>query len=178
SQHSFGLGSDAAVAALESSDKNLAAVLKALEEKDVLDKTDIFIVSDHGFSTIDRGPDVIESLKRSKFIAGRQFQNPETGDIMVINLGGSTSFYVFDHDEATIRRLVGYLQGTDFAGVIFSAMPIDGTFSLAQVHLGTTNGAPDVVVSMRWTTEKNEHGTPGMITSVEGKRGLGTHASL
>jgi arylsulfatase A-like enzyme len=144
----------------------------------VLESTDIFVVSDHGFSTIDRGPDIIESLKKSKFIAGKQFQNPEAGDIMVINLGGSTPFYVFDHDEAVIRRLVTYLQATDFAGVIFSALPIEGTFSLAQVHVSTTNAAPDVVVSMRWTAEKNEHGVPGMITAIEGKRGLGTHASL
>ena len=178
SQHAAGVGSDAAVAALESSDKNLAVIIKTLEEKDLLESTDIFVVSDHGFSTIDRGPDIIESLKKSKFIAGKQFQNPEAGDIMVINLGGSTSFYVFDHDEAVIRRLVTYLQATDFAGVIFSALPLEGTFSLAQVHLGNTNATPDVLVSMRWTAEKNEHGAPGMITSIEGKRGLGTHASL
>ncbi len=178
SQHVAGVGSDAAIAALESSDKNLAAILKTLEEKDVLDSTDVFVVSDHGFSTIDRGPDIIESLRKCKFVAAKQFQNPEAGDIMVINLGGSTSFYVFDHDEAVIRRLVTYLQATDFAGVIFSALPLEGTFSLAQVHVSTTNAAPDVVVSMRWTGEKNEHGAPGMITSIEGKRGMGTHASL
>ncbi|MCI0539133.1 MAG: alkaline phosphatase family protein [Verrucomicrobiales bacterium] len=178
SQHAAGIGSDTAIAALESSDKNLALVLKTLEEKGVLDSTDIFVVSDHGFSTINRGPDIIESLKKSKFVAGKQFQNPEPGDIMVINLGGSTSFYVFDHDESVIRRLVAYLQATDFAGVIFSALPIEGTFSLAQVHVRTTNTAPDVVVSMRWTAEKNEHGAPGMVTSIEGRRGLGTHASL
>ena len=173
-----GIGSDAAIASLESSDKNLALVLKGLEEKDLLDKTDIFVVSDHGFSTIDRGPDVIESLKRSNFIAGKQFQNPEAGDIMVVGLGGSTSFYVFDHDESVIRRLVAYLQTSDFAGVIFSALPIEGAFSLSQVHVATANGAPDVLVSMRWTAEKNEYGVAGMITSIEGKRGLGTHASL
>jgi arylsulfatase A-like enzyme len=178
SQHAAGVGSEAAVAALESSDKNLGLVLKALEEKGVLESTDIFVVSDHGFSTIDRGPDIIESLKKSKFVAGKQFQNPETGDIMVVNLGGSISFYVFDHDEAVIRRLVAYLQTTDFAGVVFSALPIEGAFSLAQVHVSTTNAAPDVVLSMRWTEAKNEHGAPGMITSIEGKRGLGTHASL
>lgn len=177
-QHASGVGSDAAAAAMESSDKNLAAVLKTLEEKELLDTTDILVVSDHGFSTIDRGPDVIESLKKLKFVAGKQFQNPEAGDIMVVNLGGSTSFYVFEHDGAVIRRLVAFLQASDFAGVIFSALPVEGTFSLAQVHVAATNGAPDVVVSMRWTSEKNDYGVPGMITSIEGKRGLGTHASL
>jgi predicted AlkP superfamily pyrophosphatase or phosphodiesterase len=178
SQHAAAVGSDEALAALESSDKNLAVVLKALEDKGILETTDVFVVSDHGFSTIDRAPDIIGSLKAAKFVAGKQFQNPEAGDIMVVSLGGSTSFYVFEHDESVIRRLVAYLQGTDFAGVIFSTFPIDGTFALAQAHVGATNGAPDVLVSMRWTSEKNEFGCPGMITSPEGKKGLGTHSSL
>ncbi|MEO8428816.1 MAG: alkaline phosphatase family protein [Verrucomicrobiota bacterium] len=178
SQHESGVGSEAAISALESSDKHLASVIKALQEKDVLDRTDIFVVSDHGFSTINRSPDLIESLRRSKFTAGKQFQNPEAGDIMVINLGGSTSFYVFEHDEAVIRRLVAFLQGSDFAGVIFSALPVDGTFPLSQAHVQSTNGSPDVLVSMRWTDERNEFGAPGMIVSVEGKKGRGTHASL
>ena len=177
-QHAAGLGSEAAIAAMESSDKNLAAVLKTLEEKDAGENTDIFIVSDHGFSTIDRGPDIVESLKRSKFVAAKQFQNPESGDIMVVSLGGSTSFYVFEHDQAVIQRLVAFLQTSDFAGVIFSSLPIKGTFELSQAHVGATNGAPDVIVSMRWTDNKNEHGIPGMVTAGEGKPGLGTHASL
>ncbi len=178
SQHAAGVGSEDAVAAIESSDKNLAVVLKALEDKGILETTDVFVVSDHGFSTIDRAPDIIGSLKSAKFVAGKQFQNPEAGDVMVVSLGGSISFYVFDHDEPVIRRLVAYLQATDFAGVIFSPFPIDGTFSLAQAHVAATNGAPDVLVSMRWTSEKNEFGAAGMITSTEGKRGLGTHSSL
>jgi predicted AlkP superfamily pyrophosphatase or phosphodiesterase len=177
-QHASGVGSDVALAAMESSDDQLAAVLKALEEKDALDSTDIFVVSDHGFSTINRGPDIIESLKKSKFTAGKQFQNPEAGDILVDNLGGTTFFYVFEHDEQVIKRLVTYLQGTDFAGVIFCALPLEGAFRLSDVHLSATNGAPDVVVSMRWNDERNEYGAPGLLTSMEGKLGLGTHGSL
>src|SRR5256714_12957359 len=60
SQHETGPGSDTSLAALESSDKNLARVFKALEEKKLEDKTDVFVVSDHGFSTIQRGPDVTD----------------------------------------------------------------------------------------------------------------------
>ena len=178
SQHAHGVGSEEAVTALAGSDRNLALVIQTLESKGVLDKTDIIVVSDHGFSTIDRGPDVIESLKRAKFNAFRQLQNPEPGDILVVNLGGSSSFYVFDRDEAVIRKLVTHLQGTDFAGVIFCALPVEGAFPLSLVHLDITNGAPDVVVSMRWTAAINENGAPGAITAIEGKRGLGTHSSL
>ena len=177
-QHASGVGSDGALAAIQNSDEQLAGVLKALEEKDALDSTDVLVVSDHGFSTIGRGPDIIESLKRSKFTAARQFQNPEAGDILVDNLGGTVFFYVFEHNEQVIRRLVNYLQGTDFAGVLFCGLGLPGTFSLADVHLAASHGAPDVVMSMRWNGEKNEFGAPGMLTSMDGKLGLGTHGSL
>jgi predicted AlkP superfamily pyrophosphatase or phosphodiesterase len=63
SQHSTSPGSDTSVAGLESSDNNLATVLKTLEAKGLRDKTDIMVVSDHGFSTIQRGPDVAAILK-------------------------------------------------------------------------------------------------------------------
>jgi arylsulfatase A-like enzyme len=177
-QHASGVGSDAALAGIQNSDDQLAVVLKALEEKEALDSTDVVVVSDHGFSTIGRGPDIIEALKRSKFTAARQFQNPESGDILVDNLGGTIFFYVFEHNEQVIRRLVNYLQGTDFAGVIFSTPALPGTFSLADVHLAASHGAPDVVMSMRWNAEKNEFGAPGMLTSMDGRLGTGTHGSL
>ncbi|MFO1498715.1 MAG: alkaline phosphatase family protein [Verrucomicrobiota bacterium] len=177
-QHEHGLGSEQAIEALESSDKNLALVIKALEDKGVLEQTDIFVVSDHGFSTISRAPDIIDSLKKANFVAGRQFQNPESGDVMVVNLGGSLAFYVFNRDELVIRRLVAFLQTTDFAGVIFAGVSIPGTFPLSQVCLSTNSSTPDVVVSMRWTPEPNEFGVAGMIASVDGKKGRGTHASL
>jgi arylsulfatase A-like enzyme len=178
SQHQAGAGSENAVVGLETVDQNLAMVIKALKEKGVFDHTDLLVVSDHGFSTVDRGPDVIKSLQRANFVAGKQFENPETGDIMVVSLGGSTLFYVFDHDEQTIRRLVEFLQGSDFAGVIFSVIPVEGTFPLSRVRLDSGKTAPDVVLSMRWTSDRNDWGAPGMVTAADGKRGHGSHASL
>lgn len=178
SQHERGVGSENAEAALAESDKDLGLVIKALNEKGIFARTDLMVVSDHGFSTIDRGPDVVKSLKRAHFVADKQFDNPEAGDVMVVSLGGSTAFYVFDHDEPTIRRLVEFLQETDYAGVIFSSVAVEGTFPLSQVHVGARAGAPDVLVSMRWNADRNDWGAPGMVTAADGKRGCGTHASL
>jgi arylsulfatase A-like enzyme len=159
-------------------DKRLADVLKALEEKKVRDKTDIFIVSDHGFSTIQRGPNIADTLKKAKFKATRKFEDPEPGDVMVVGLGGSVLFYVIEQDEEVIRKLVEFLQASDFAGVIFSRLPLDGTFPLSQVRIDTDKTEPDVVVSLRWSADKNEFGTPGLVLGDEGKKGKGTHASL
>jgi arylsulfatase A-like enzyme len=178
SQHETGVGSDTALAALASSDNCLSNVLAALEAKGVRDKTDVFIASDHGFSTISRGPDVVEILKKAGFQATKKFDDPEPGDVLVVGLGGSVSFYVFDDDEPTTHRLVQFLQGTDFAGVIFSRFNIEGTFPLSDVGIGTTNGAPDVLLSMRWTADKNADGAPGLLVAEGGKKGKGTHASL
>jgi arylsulfatase A-like enzyme len=178
SQHENGVGSSNAISAIELSDKNLADVLKALEEKGVRDKTDILIVSDHGFSTIQRGPNVVDILKKHNFTATKKLENPEPGDVMVVPVGGSALFYVIDRVESVTRRLVEFLQTSDFAGVIFSRLPIEGTFPLEAVRYSDTNAAPDVVMALRWSPDRNEHGHPGMIVSVDGTKGKGTHASL
>lgn len=177
-QHEHGVGSTQALAAIEQSDKHLGDVMKALEEKKVLDKTDIMVVSDHGFSTITQGPNITEILKKQKFIAAKKMENPEPGDVMVIGLGGSAMFYVVDDVEPVIRRLVDFLQQSDFTGVIFSRLRIEGTFPLEAVRYADTNSAPDVMISLRWSADRNEHGAPGLIWSVEGTRNKGTHASL
>lgn len=178
SQHDVGVGAPNALAGIESSDKNLGEVIKALKERGVYEKTDLMIVSDHGFSTISKGPDVVDILKKAKFSAFKKNENPEPGDVMVVGLGGSVMFYVVEHQEAVVRRLVEFLQQSDFAGVIFTKLKLEGTFPLDAVRYGETNAGPDVMISMRWTAERNEHGHPGMFYSMDGTKGKGSHASL
>ena len=76
SQHNASPGSDTAISALESSDKRLASVLKTLDEKKVRAKTDIMVVSDHGFSSIARGFNLADLLKK----AGFKIPGPKTED--------------------------------------------------------------------------------------------------
>jgi arylsulfatase A-like enzyme len=179
SQHDSGIGSSNALVAIESSDKNLADVIKTLREKGVYEKTDIFVVSDHGFSTITAGPNLEAILKKQKFTGGTKLDDPQPGDVMVIGLGGSASFYVIERDEAVTRRLVEFLQTADFTGAIFSRLPLEGTFPLERVGYISTNAtSPDVVISLRWNSNRNDYGAPGMIISAGGTRGKGTHASL
>lgn len=178
-QHDSGVGSSNALLAIESSDKNLADVIKTLREKGVYEKTDIFVVSDHGFSTITAGPEIADILKKQKFAGGKKLEDPEPGDVMVVGLGGSAVFYVIDRDETVTRRLVDFLQTADFTGVIFSRLPLEGTFPLESVGYSSTNSnAPDVLISMRWTTNRNDYGVPGTVVSAGGTRGKGTHGSL
>ncbi len=179
SQHNWAPGAPGALQALRNSDGKLAMLLASLDAKGVREKTDVFVVSDHGFSTISDSVDVAQALADAGFRAARQFiAPPQAGEIMVVNTGASLLLYVTNHDAATVERLVDFLQRSPFAGVIFTRAPMAGTFALSVAHLDSPN-APDVVLSLRWTDAKNEFGVPGMLHADFGRKaGQGMHGTL
>lgn len=178
-QHETSPGAPAALAAIRSSDKNLAAVLSALDDRKARKTTDVFVVSDHGFSTIRRSIDLRKILNEAGFKATTEFKaEPKQGDIMLAGNGGSVLFYVIGHDATVTRRLVELLQQSDFAGVIFTKQPMEGAFELGQVNIQNSS-APDVVMAFRWDDSKNQFGIPGMIDADWLRAaGKGTHATL
>ena len=178
-QHESAPGAPAALAAIKSADENLAAVLAALDQGHARGTTDVLVVSDHGFSTIERSIDLRKILNDAGFTAKTEFTDePKPGDIMLAGNGGCVLFYVTGHDEKIIRRLVEFLQQSDFAGVIFTKHPMDGTFSLDQAKI-TNDRSPDVVMSFRWKDQKNQFGVSGMIDADwQRAAGQGTHATL
>jgi predicted AlkP superfamily pyrophosphatase or phosphodiesterase len=178
-QHEAAPGALPALAAIKSSDENLAAVLSALDQQGVRKTTDIFVVSDHGFSTINRSIDLRKILKDAGFVAKTEFDDePKPGDIMLVGNGGSVLFYVAGHDAMVTSRLVNFLQQSDFAGVIFTKQGLPGTFHLNDAKIDRPH-APDVVMAFRWNDSKNQFGTPGMIDADwQRAAGEGTHATL
>jgi hypothetical protein len=71
-----------------------------------------------------------------------------------------------------------FLQQSDFAGVIFTKEPMQGTFGLDQAKIDSKH-APDVVMAFRWNDSKNPFGIAGMIDADwQRKAGKGTHATL
>jgi len=180
SQHNTAPGAPIALAALKSVDGNLGKVLAALDAKGIRDKTDIFIVSDHGFSTIEKTNDILGGLNKAGFIVATKFDAPpKPGDILLVNVGGTILFYVTGHDAIVTQKLVDHLQGSDYAGVILTKEKMKGTFTLEQARLNSPD-APDVAVALRWADVQNKHGVKGSVNT-EGtgrKPGQGTHASL
>ena len=198
-QHESAPGAPAALAAVKSADENFAAVLSALDQRDARGRTDVFIVSDHGFSTIKRSVDLRRILNDAGFTAkieelriakdGNQSaggirdktefnDQPKPGDIMLAANGGSVLFYVVGHDKKLIRRLVEFLQQSDFAGVIFTKEAMEGTFGLTQALI-QRGDAPDVVMAFRWTDLQNQFGVMGEIDADwQRAAGKGTHATL
>ena len=162
-----------------SSDDKLSRVLRKLERRKLRDQTDIFIVSDHGFSTVARVVDLEVDLKNAGFHALREYKTPpKLNDIVVVTQGGSVLLYVTGQDADLIRRVVKFLQGQDYAGVLFTRERMPGTFALRDVNIATTE-APDIVLSLRWSANKSKTGTPGIFCN-DGTRkaGEGSHASL
>lgn len=178
-QHETAPGAPSALAAIKSSDENLAAALSALDQQGVRKTTDVFVVSDHGFSTINRSIDLRKILKDAGFVAKTEFDGqPKSGDIMLVGNGGSVLFYVVGHDAMVTRRLVEFLQQSDFAGVIFTKQGLPGTFHLNDAKIDDPH-APDIVMAFRWNDSKNQFGTPGMIDADwQRAAGEGTHATL
>lgn len=179
SQHAAGPGSGKALAAIKSADQRLAEVLAELDRRGVRGQTDVFVVSDHGFSTVEKSVNVGRTLRDAGFNARSEFRRPpKPGDILVVGQGGSVLFYVAGHDEATIRRLVEFLHQQDFCGVSFTRERMAGTFTLGQAMVDSPH-APDVMISMHWSEKKSKTGARGLLFS-EGSRkpGEGSHASL
>ena len=136
-------------------------MLAELERRKLRDQTDVFVVSDHGFSTIERGVDVAVALQQAGFPAQRAFTNaPQKGDILVNGLGGTSLFYIIGHEAETARKLVDFLQRQDFAGVIFSREKMEGTFALDDANIHSPQ-APDVVLSLRWSADQKQDGRAG-----------------
>ena len=179
SQHATGPGSAASLSAIRHSDENLAQVLAALERKGLRNTTDIILVSDHGFSTIEKNVDVAAVLKAQGFQAGRQVRGARDGYVMVVGNGGTVLLYVTGHDQTLVAQIVHNLQSQLFCGVIFTREPVEGAFRMHDVRIDSP-AAPDIVLTMRWKSDPSTNGTPGLTCSDYGQYGpgCGMHGSL
>lgn len=179
SEHAKSVGSETALAAVRSCDANIGIVLNALESKSVRNKTDIFVTSDHGFSTIERFVELRALLKVAGFRVTADGESAaQRGDVRVVGNGGTALFYIAEHDFETATRLTDWLQQSDFAGMIFSPLAREGTLLYSDVHIDTPS-APDLVMAFCWTDQSNEHGTAGLIASMATADAVqGTHGTL
>ena len=178
-QHETAPGAPAALRAIKQSDDNLARVLSALKKRTMREFTDIFITSDHGFSTIEREVELPNILRDAGFDVATELKSDlRPGEIMIVGGGGSVLFYVGQNQSALLQRLIEFLQHSDFAGLIFTKAPAEGTFPLSQARIDTAD-APDAVLAFRWNDRPNQYGVPGLINGDwQRAAGKGTHATL
>ena len=82
SQHHLGVGSPSAREALRNDDREIARVLATLDDLGLTASTDVFVVSDHGFSTNTAGVDVARALIDAGLKA-----SPDSRDVVLASSG-------------------------------------------------------------------------------------------
>jgi predicted AlkP superfamily pyrophosphatase or phosphodiesterase len=166
-QHAAGVGSDDARAAIRNNDREIGLVLDRLRELGLADKTNIIVVSDHGFGHGVFGVDVSGELIK----AGLK-QGPDSDDVVIASSGQTMSLHVRDHNPERIAAIVKFLQRQPWIGVIFTAgkqggagVPVEGqvagSFALELVHLANSERGPDIVFTFPWSSAKSPQGVNG-----------------
>jgi arylsulfatase A-like enzyme len=179
-QHSRGVGAEPTMEGIHGLDRNLALVLSELDRRGVRAKTDVIVVSDHGFSTIMETIDTAAVLQRAGLNAHRQFQGSlVTGDVVVVGNAGVVLIYVIGSKPVDVQKVVAALQRETFTGTLFTREGLAGTFLLSEARIDAAH-APDIVMSMRWQSGQYTNRLPGLIYGDGTGRssGRGTHATL
>ncbi len=174
-QHEDGVGTGRANRAIAEADAEFGILMQWLSENGRVESTDVFIASDHGYSTIS---DVIpvEALIRE---AGFPTVDRDGGVAVAAN-GGSVLFYVKAGDATTADRLANWLTQQDWCGALFASGRIgkpSGT--LPQALIGCDGPrSPDLIMSFAWNSDANAAGFAGHAYATGGKPGQGQHGSM
>ncbi len=170
--HEKGIGDPETVDCLKNVDAQFKRVEDGLSALGQLDAYDIWVTSDHGFTTHTGGAPLQDLLK--------PFARPmPDGSPRIVN-GGDGAIYVRDHDKGDIARIVETLQHAPRVGAIFTAAAsrdsfdgwVPGTLSFDVIRW-THDRSGDIMASPDWTDEINAHGFRG-ATSAGGVAGHGS----
>ena len=135
----------------------------------------MFVVSDHGYSTVLENIDVVARVRDAGFPEGGK-----SGGVVVAPNGGSVLFYCTDSDPATADRLASWLMAQPWCGALVasqSAGPISGTISASKIGYDGKR-APELAMSFRWDSETNDAGFAGRVYSTSLTPGKGNHGSM
>src|SRR5215813_5192840 len=115
-QHAFGVGSPEARRSLQNADRQVGLVLKKLEAAGLSDRTNIFVVSDHGFELNVFGVNIAQELIKAGLKA-----NADSDDVVIAASGQAVLLHVKGRDSEQIKAIVKFLQSQHWAGVMFTA---------------------------------------------------------
>ena len=168
-QHAHGVGSDMSDRAIREADARFGAILEWLETNGRTSETDVLVISDHGYSTIQETVDVEWYTRDAGF-------SPQ--DVIVAPNGGSVLFYC--RDQGVTQRLAAWLTERPWCGALLAsdaAGEIEGALSMS---LSGAEGprAPELAMSFGWDSRPNDAGYSGFAYSSGGQPGLGQHGSM
>ena len=161
-QHAFGAGSPQALASIRHDDTEVGRLLERLSALGLAGRTNIIVVSDHGFAQTVHNVNVAESLKDAGLMGNE-------GDVVIASSGQAVALHVKDHDRERIAKIARFLQKQPWCGVVFTAAArpsshegaVAGTFALDYVHLGGHERSPDILFTFPWSSARNRHGVQG-----------------
>ena len=186
-QHVAGLGTLPAMEALSLCDDNLMRLRAAIDGLGIADKTDLIVVSDHGFATIKFRIVLSEML-----VSAGIKKSHDSTDVIVAPNGGAdlvylspTEFPTLESRHAVLQKIVNFAEAQEWCGPIFSREPatasdepsrrgrrvrrapkpylgwIDGTFSQRIIGLYNSARSPDLVISFREEPNADNKGLTG-----------------
>ena len=174
-QHEDGVGLGRAPRALAEADAEFGEIMSYLEQSGRAETTDVFVVSDHGYSTISEVVRVEAVLRDAGF---PEIDQP--GGVAVANNGGSALFYVHESDSGVTAKLASWLMAQPCCGPLFvseRAGKPAGTLPMSIIGCDGPR-SPDIVMSFPWNSDVNSGGYLGHAPATGGAVGQGQHGSL
>jgi arylsulfatase A-like enzyme len=161
--HDKGIGAPETQAVLRRVDGEIQRVQDGLRAAGLFDHYNIWVTSDHGFSSHTGAPDV-------NGILGRLGHTLPDGSPAIVQ--GSGAIYVRDGHDSLVPTIVRALQNSKGIGAIFTpaAKPgsLDGgqpgTLSFEAVHWAHSRSAA-ILFSPDWSDDANAHGVRGSTAS-------------
>ncbi len=174
-QHEDGVGLGRAPQALVEADAEFGELLAWLNENGRADTTDVFVASDHGYSTITEVVRVEQLLRDAGF---ETIDRP--GGVAVAANGGSALLYVNEGNQETAERLTAWLAAQPWCGPLFASERVGHpTGTLPMALLGCEGPrSPDLIMSFPWRSVVNSAGYAGHAPATGGAVGQGQHGSL
>jgi len=157
--HAHGMGHPTMVEALFRLDAEIQRIQDGLAVAGLLESTNIWVTSDHGFSEHTGAAELTTILE------------PFTGELeggMPRVVAGAGAVYVRDGDATTVARIVSALQASERVGAVFTRAARDGadegivpgTLAFEVANWDHARSA-QILFSPSWTDAVGEYGFPG-----------------
>jgi predicted AlkP superfamily pyrophosphatase or phosphodiesterase len=105
-QHAFGPGSPEALAAIETADANVQRIIQAVADTGLQDRTDIVVLSDHGFLPLEQQLQPNHAFKREGLLAVDDGGKVQRWDAYYYGAGGAGFVMLRNPEDAALQSRV------------------------------------------------------------------------